>query len=61
MCSSEGSNLPFIFESIGVPGQIRTADLTLRRRALYPAELRGPDNPYCINACSAFAVRMYSS
>jgi hypothetical protein len=24
----------------GVPGQIRTVDLALRRRALYPAELR---------------------
>lgn len=26
----------------GVPGQIRTVDLALRRRALYPSELRGP-------------------
>ena len=25
----------------GVPGRIRTADLSLRRRTLYPAELRG--------------------
>ena len=25
----------------GVPGPIRTADLSLRRRLLYPAELRG--------------------
>src|ERR1700753_516415 len=26
--------------SVGAPGEIRTPDLTLRRRSLYPAELR---------------------
>jgi hypothetical protein len=27
----------------GAPGRIRTCDLPLRRRTLYPAELRAPD------------------
>lgn len=27
----------------GVPGRIRTFDRTLRRRVLYPAELRGQE------------------
>ena len=31
-------------EIYGAPGEIRTPDLTLRRRSLYPAELRAHMN-----------------
>ena len=33
-------HLQCIGEWYGAPGEIRTPDLTLRRRSLYPAELR---------------------
>ncbi len=35
------SKLELFFKKIGVPETIRTSDLPLRRRLLYPAELRG--------------------
>ena len=40
--------MSFIFLS-GVPGVIRTLDRTLRRRMLYPAELRGHNLPELLN------------
>ena len=42
-CATKLRYIPFCFS--GVLGRIRTADLPLRRRTLYPAELRGQ----CIN------------
>ena len=38
-CATKLRYIPFCFS--GVLGRIRTADLPLRRRTLYPAELRG--------------------
>jgi hypothetical protein len=34
-------DLHYPFDFIGDPGRIRTCDHSLRRRVLYPAELRG--------------------
>ena len=45
---------PFIFAFISVRERIRTSDLPLRRRSLYPAELRG-QMPY-FQGFSAFWV-----
>ena len=42
----------WIEENYGAPGEIRTPDLTLRRRSLYPAELRAR-----ITSISHFALQ----
>ena len=54
-----------IFQQIGAPGAIRTRDLSLRRRILYPAELRAhctgwryySPRPTCVQSAPRAAAR----